>query len=195
MSRNIGFDPEEKTERALRVFWEKGYSATSVQDLVEAMQINRSSLYNSFGDKHSLFLICLSAYCSFSMNAYQRSADYACSALQGLYAIIDMVVDVTVHGDKSCMGVKSAFELDGKDEHVNTILKKAQDDAIAMLEKLIRAGQANLDIDPSHEAGILAIYIFSSFTGWRQTYLVQKNADLLKEMASFLKRSISSHVS
>lgn len=49
MARDKDFIPEEKIAKALDVFWEKGYNATSMQDLVEAMQINRSSLYNSFG--------------------------------------------------------------------------------------------------------------------------------------------------
>jgi TetR/AcrR family transcriptional repressor of nem operon len=46
----------------MQLFWEKGYEATSVQDLVEGMGINRFSLYDTFGSKHDLFLKALDRY-------------------------------------------------------------------------------------------------------------------------------------
>ncbi|WP_193369921.1 TetR/AcrR family transcriptional regulator [Pelagibius marinus] len=56
MARPRTFEREEVVERALSVFWRQGYQATSVQDLVEATGLNRGSLYDTFGDKHGLFL-------------------------------------------------------------------------------------------------------------------------------------------
>ena len=55
MARCVEFNEVEKIEKAMNVFWEKGYNATSMQDLVDAMQINRSSLYNTIGDKHDIW--------------------------------------------------------------------------------------------------------------------------------------------
>jgi len=55
MARPLAFDPQEKLHQAMLLFWRKGYEATSVQDLVDALQINRFSLYNTFGDKEALF--------------------------------------------------------------------------------------------------------------------------------------------
>lgn len=56
MARPRTFEREDVVEKALGVFWRKGYQATSVQDLVEATGLNRGSLYDTFGDKHGLFL-------------------------------------------------------------------------------------------------------------------------------------------
>ena len=56
MARPREFEREEVVEKALGVFWRQGYQATSVQDLVEATGLNRGSLYDTFGDKHGLFL-------------------------------------------------------------------------------------------------------------------------------------------
>lgn len=55
MARPLAFDPQEKLHQAMLLFWRKGYESTSVQDLVDALQINRFSLYNTFGDKEALF--------------------------------------------------------------------------------------------------------------------------------------------
>ena len=55
MARPLAFDPQEKLHQAMLLFWRQGYEATSVQDLVDALQINRFSLYNTFGDKEALY--------------------------------------------------------------------------------------------------------------------------------------------
>ena len=67
MARSVEFNECEIIEKAMNVFWEKGYHATSMQDLVDAMQINRSSLYNTIGDKHCLFMKCVSSYAEAGM--------------------------------------------------------------------------------------------------------------------------------
>ena len=56
------FDDDEVLARAMQVFWRKGYDATSLDDLVEAMGIPRQSLYRTFTDKHTLFLRALEYY-------------------------------------------------------------------------------------------------------------------------------------
>ena len=62
MARTKTFDPSVALEQAMAVFWLKGYEATSMQDLVEAMGINRASLYATFGDKRQLFLAAIAHY-------------------------------------------------------------------------------------------------------------------------------------
>ena len=62
MARPREFEREEVVEKALGVFWRQGYQATSVQDLVEVTGVNRGSLYDTFGDKHGLFLEAVEHY-------------------------------------------------------------------------------------------------------------------------------------
>ena len=56
LGRPKAFDREEALEKAMYLFWAKGYEAASVRDLLAAMGINRGSMYATFGDKRSLFL-------------------------------------------------------------------------------------------------------------------------------------------
>ncbi|GAB5519863.1 MAG: TetR/AcrR family transcriptional regulator [Rhodothermales bacterium] len=56
------FDPDEVLDRALHLFWQRGYAATSLHALLEAMQISRQSLYNTFGDKQTLYRQALRRY-------------------------------------------------------------------------------------------------------------------------------------
>jgi TetR/AcrR family transcriptional repressor of nem operon len=62
MARHKEFDRDEALHKAMEVFWSHGYNAASIQDLVEQMGINRQSLYDTFGDKHALFLQALDRY-------------------------------------------------------------------------------------------------------------------------------------
>src|ERR1700674_2814563 len=62
MARHKEFDREEALQKAMEVFWARGYEAASIQDLVRHMGINRQSLYDTFGDKHALYLQALDRY-------------------------------------------------------------------------------------------------------------------------------------
>jgi TetR/AcrR family transcriptional repressor of nem operon len=63
MPRPKEFNPNDALNKAMQVFWHKGYEATSMEDLLTAMDLNRGSLYDTFGDKRQLFLKVLDRYC------------------------------------------------------------------------------------------------------------------------------------
>lgn len=62
MARHKEFDRDEALQKAMEVFWSRGYQAASIQHLVKNMGINRQSLYDTFGDKHALYLQTLDRY-------------------------------------------------------------------------------------------------------------------------------------
>lgn len=62
MGRHKEFDRDETLHKAMEVFWSRGYEAASIQDLVKHMGISRQSLYDTFGDKHALYLQALDRY-------------------------------------------------------------------------------------------------------------------------------------
>ncbi len=64
MARPKEFNPDDALDKAMHVFWHKGYEATSMEDLLSAMDINRGSLYATFGDKRELFLKAMDRYCT-----------------------------------------------------------------------------------------------------------------------------------
>ncbi len=59
MARPKKFDESATLKKAMNVFWKNGYAATSMSELVKAMDINPPSLYDTYGDKHGLFLMAL----------------------------------------------------------------------------------------------------------------------------------------
>ncbi len=59
IGRPLQFDPEQVLDAAMQVFWASGYDATSLQDLLQAMRLSKSSFYQTFGSKQQLFERCL----------------------------------------------------------------------------------------------------------------------------------------
>ena len=62
MARPKSFDEEAVLDQAVQLFWERGYEGTSLADLETHLGLGRQSLYNTFGDKHGLFLKALDRY-------------------------------------------------------------------------------------------------------------------------------------
>jgi len=82
--RHKQFEPEEALDAAMHLFWWKGYESTTMQELVEEMGINRFSMYDTFGDKHELFLAALRRYNELMASARVRALDEAESGLGGI---------------------------------------------------------------------------------------------------------------
>lgn len=193
MARDKEFIPEEKIAKALDVFWEKGYNATSMQDLVEAMQINRSSLYNSFGDKHNLFLECLRTYGYLAAQDYESVLSHKdLSPLETLEKIIDVYVAGTIYDGKCCMGMKSSFELAGDDDEVRRIIKQTNDRTIGIFTDLLKRAKEQGELSEDKDPAVLAHIIFNGFCGWKQSYIQYKDVTLIKRMAAYTKKHLRS---
>lgn len=122
MPRPKQFDPDQVLDVAMTLFWEKGYEATSVQELVDHMGINRFSLYDTFGSKHELFLASLDRY--FDRVVLERLVELETSE-EGIPAIrrffdrwIDLFASPT--GWRGCLVTNSAVELAPHDEETAT---------------------------------------------------------------------------
>ena len=86
--RPRSFDREAALERAMQVFWRKGYEATSVSDLTRAMDINPPSLYAAFGDKESLYFAALERYERGRREALAAALAQAPSARQAMEQLL-----------------------------------------------------------------------------------------------------------
>ncbi|MCF0071459.1 TetR/AcrR family transcriptional regulator [Dyadobacter sp. CY261] len=190
MARNKAFEPEQKLEMAKCLFWEKGYNATSMQDLVDTMGLNRGSIYDTYGDKHTLFVQCLRSYTESTFEDYKTVAEETKSPIKAVEKIIKKAVLRTVEEGKTCLGVKSTFELASVDEEVHAILKENTTKLVTVLKDLLKKAQKAEEIGGKRDPGMLANFIVANFTGFWQFFLVYGDAELLQQQAEFLIKSI-----
>ncbi|WP_353723062.1 TetR/AcrR family transcriptional regulator [Dyadobacter sp. 676] len=190
MARNKAFEPEERLEKAKCLFWQKGYNATSMQDLVETMGLNRGSIYDTYGDKHSLFLQCLRSYTESVFEDYRKLAEEVKSPLKAVEKIIRKAALRTIDEEKTCLGVKSTFELASVDSEVHAILKENTSRLVAVLKDLLKKAQKAGEINGKRDPEMLANFIVSNFTGFWQFYLVYGDSELVQQQAEFLIKSV-----
>jgi TetR/AcrR family transcriptional regulator, transcriptional repressor for nem operon len=190
MARCVEFNEVEKIEKAMNVFWEKGYNATSMQDLVDAMQINRSSLYNTIGDKHQLFMKCISNYFDNAMLEVKEKVAKHTSAKEALIKLITDKADWIVSCDKGCLGMKTIFEIAPDDCTVRNLMSKNNDVFIDFLAITVQKAMDDGEMDNTEDAALMAEYIATSFTGWKQSYILHQNPIKIKKMSEFLIKNI-----
>lgn len=191
MARNVEFIECEIIEKAMNVFWEKGYHATSMQDLVDAMQINRSSLYNTIGDKHQLFMKCISTYFDKAMDEIKEKVANEKSAKQALINIIKDKAAWVVDCEKGCLGVKTIFEIAPEDVEVRNLMSKNNEIYLELLTNLVQKAIEDKELKTTEDASLIAEYIFTTFTGWKQAYILHRDPIKIKKMSEYLIKHIS----
>lgn len=171
----------------MHVFWSKGYTGASLADLTAAMRINKSSLYNSFKDKHTLFTESLKAYIKLVEKDYTSALNPGYSAIEKIDSIIDKIVEISTDRENSCFGIKTAFELASYDKEVNIMLKAGQDKTIGLIRSLLSEAQESGQIKSGRDLETMSHFIFNSFAGIRQSYIIYGNRKLINLMAGELK--------
>lgn len=140
------FDPDEALDGALTVFWRKGYEATSVQDLLDEMGINRFSLYETFGGKRKLFQAAFRRYQGRTEETLFRVLLESEEGLASIKAAFDCLVE-TVAGSrgKGCLVTNSIIELAPHDAGFRKVLSKhmgrLEDAFYTALKRARKAGE------------------------------------------------------
>ena len=167
MSRPKEFDPERALDRAVELFWRKGYEATSVQDLVETLGINRSSLYGTFGDKHALYLAAIDRYCREVVDPVAAELDAAASPKAAIRRQFLSIPERTAKrgGRRGCLLCNAAVERAPADEDVQAeVLGGLTQLGAAFRRALTRARTAG-EIPESVAPRALADYLLSGYFG------------------------------
>ncbi|SEI92740.1 transcriptional regulator, TetR family [Myroides marinus] len=190
MARNKEFDTTQALEKARDLFWEKGYQATSMQDLVSQMQINRGSLYDTYGDKHQLFLESLQNYANETFEEYKAIAKREKSPLKAIEKIVKKAIDRSFDQNKVCMIVKSSFEMAPLDEQVKNRLIQLNNILVSIIQELIVKAQDVGEVSKEKNAQYTAQFIVGSFAGLWQMQTLYDDKKILLQMAKSIVNSL-----
>ncbi|MEU6660861.1 TetR/AcrR family transcriptional regulator [Streptomyces sp. NPDC046821] len=173
MARPRMFDEARALDAAMYTFWEKGYEATSTQDLCEATGLGRSSIYNTFKSKRDLFERALAHYIE-TMTTAQMAVldDVSHSAADRIRALFAMVVDgETEHraGGRSlgCLTVNTTVELAARDSVAAEMLERDTARRLAVLRAVVEEGRRDGSITSRRDAGAVARFINAAIGGMR----------------------------
>lgn len=177
MARPRNFEETDVLDRALNVFWCRGYEATSVQDLVEGLGLNRASLYGTYGDKAALFRQVL--------DRYRQSAQVNISALLGQVRPARQLVRELLEGtvqesladtqQRGCFLLNAGIELGPHDPAIARIIRENQQFFEQTLTAVLERGQREGDVGTAHPPEALAAFVFAAVNGIK--VLARSNPD------------------
>ncbi|MCP3780383.1 MULTISPECIES: TetR/AcrR family transcriptional regulator [unclassified Paenibacillus] len=167
MARSKEFEEKEVLDKAMRLFWEQGYEKTSMTELVEHMGIHRRSLYDTFGDKHSLFLKAMDWFDDKIIAALAGGVKRSKTASEALQFIFSFMIDGDEDSPAGCLMVNSAVELAARDVEVDNKSTKAFTTAEQLLREIILWGQRDGEFTSTYNAEELAEYLHNVWIGLR----------------------------
>ncbi|WP_316784643.1 TetR/AcrR family transcriptional regulator [Pedobacter frigiditerrae] len=171
MARTKDFDENEVLTKAIQLFWHKGYNATSMQDLVDALGISRSSLYDTYSDKHTLFLKALESYQLAGNAKINEIINQSTSAKETVIKLMELATNDLV-GDKQqkgCFLVNAEVEVAPHDQQVSKLVCQNERQMESAFFQVIKKGQERGEIKNTQDALILAKFIFNAMKGMQVT--------------------------
>jgi TetR/AcrR family transcriptional repressor of nem operon len=163
--RPRSFDTDAVVERAMGVFWSRGYHGTALPDLLQATRLSRGSLYAAFGGKHALFLRALDRYIADALARIDGELGPRHAPVEGLRLFLAGYVERTsgASGRRGCLLVATAMELAGHDADVEGRIRgffKAMEARLTgAFARAKAAGELAAGIEPASAARILVCFV------------------------------------
>lgn len=165
MARTKEFDPDVVLDRALDLFWQRGYEATSVADLTEHLGIARACIYATFGCKHDLFMKALQRHLELVDARVTAELARPGPAIPAIRGLIDRFVSESCTENRflGCLVTTAAVELAARDPDVARLVESSwARTETALNSALTRAraqGELSADADPRAMARFLLVFL------------------------------------
>jgi AcrR family transcriptional regulator len=160
MGRPREFDTDAALEKAMRLFWAKGYEGTSVADLTETLRISRPSLYAAFGDKQSLFRAALERYAA-GPAGYVAAALAQPTACEVAEHLLRGAADLQASSSNpgGCLTVSGAIACGDEAEPVRQALNAHRTAGVALLRRRFEQAKAEHDLPKDSDPAALARFV------------------------------------
>ena len=167
MARHKEFDREEALQKAMEVFWARGYEAASIQDLVAKMGINRQSLYDTFGDKHTLFLQALDRYQEVESRKLLDLLERPGSVKKALRQLFSVVVEGSLCGEgrRGCLMGNAMSELAGRCEATAARTCRNLEAVEGAFYRALVRGKKDGELTGVRHPRAVARFLYNSFQG------------------------------
>ena len=184
MARPKEFDLDKALHRAISAFSQKGFAATSTEELMRAMQVGRQSMYDTFGDKRALFLKALEVYVSENvrtMNAELRAPGSPLAAIRS--ALVHFSERKDLSSTDGCMGINAICEFGTRDGDVMRITRRAASAQRHALMDTLRRARMEGELDARTDIESLADFFESTLAGIRIAAKAGKSRAALRRIA------------
>ncbi len=166
MGRPARFDQTEVLEAIQSVFWDNGYSATSLDDIMQSTGLGKGSLYGAYGSKQEMYLLAFTDYCDWAVaDIEERLRGNDADAIVRLRAYIQTAAKGGANARRGCMLAKGTAEVAGRFPDVDKIIERTFKAMERAIVQCVRQAQSAGDIAADRDARAIGITLLAVVRG------------------------------
>jgi AcrR family transcriptional regulator len=184
MARPKEFDEGKALHKAIHLFSQQGFAATSTDELMRVMDVGRQSMYDTFGDKRGLFLKALKTYVNESVNTICDALESPGPALAAIQnALVSFAERKDLSSTEGCMGINAVCEFGQRDTEVNQIIRQAALRQRAVLVDALNRARSQGKLSDAVDSNSLVDFFESTLAGIRVAAKGGKTRQSLRNIA------------
>lgn len=187
MARKCNFDPDQKLTQAMELFWQRGYANTAISDLIDALQINRFSLYNTFGDKQQLYYQALDKYLQSVSFPALTELQKPQASLGEIEHFLRQFAELQRQRSCGCFMQNALVEHAGEDERVLERGNQLFDHLTELLTRALSNAAASRALPGNLAPASLASLILTQMQGMRVLGKAKRYQDLEQALDTLLQ--------
>jgi TetR/AcrR family transcriptional repressor of nem operon len=186
MARQKEFNQTRVVEQAMHLFWEKGYEGTSIEELAQCTGLGRGSLYNAFGDKHTLYMEALTRYQSIVRERFAILREEGVPFREALDRFFRVNIDDALShpAHRGCFMVNASLDIAPADQEIKSKVQLAFHEVEEAFYRLLIKAQASGELDWRSDPHQLARYLLNAHLGIRVLARVSDDRSPLEEIVS-----------
>ena len=184
MARTKRFDPKQALAAAMHVFWRLGYENTSLDVLMAEMGIARQSLYDTFGDKRSLYLKALGHYRDETNASMRRLFSSAPTVKEGFAQLLfGLSAESRAQHARGCLLLSANMERAAGDSVITDFLRRNQAEIESIFREALRHAQSSGELSRKQDPAALARFFVVTIQGMRALARLKSDRRALEEVA------------
>jgi TetR/AcrR family transcriptional repressor of nem operon len=193
MPRTRGFDPDVALRQAMELFWDRGYAATSMADLVEHLGVARAGIYSVFGGKRELYLKALQRYSNDKDPVLVGLLGRPGSALGNVRDLVEIYAAEVVGDERrrGCLVVNSAVELSARDAAVAALIGRSWEVLEAALTSALVRAKQDGELSPEKDPQALARLLVVVLQGLRVLGRAEPRPSLVRDAVDQVSAALS----
>lgn len=182
MARTKQFDEQATLEKAMVLFWRRGYHATSIQELVDELGVNRASLYATYGDKRQLFERAFAHYRATNSKALSRFFAEQDSVKKAFQILFQRAITEELHQpeQKGCFVINTIAEFLPEDAGMLPSIQENQHFFEELFHDFLRSGQASGELRSDRDWRAVAGMLFMLYSGLKLLAKTQPKEEALQ---------------
>jgi len=184
MARAKEFDPAQALAKAMSVFWRHGYENTSTKMLMSEMGIAKQSLYDTFGDKRSLYLKALAYYREETNTNARQLLQSEPSVKRGFAKLLfSLSSETPEQHERGCLLLSANLERDTRDAQIAQLLRENQAEVQSIFVEALRRAQSAGELSNNQDPVALARFFIVTIQGMRSMARLKSDRRALRQVA------------